>query len=48
MHNELYELAKRITHLNSSFMHSKELKSFLRKLLSFMNRHFVDEEEFML
>ncbi|EID3271228.1 hemerythrin domain-containing protein [Campylobacter upsaliensis] len=48
MHKELYELAKRITHLNSSFVLSKELKPFLRELLSFMNRHFVDEEEFML
>ncbi|EAL8903129.1 bacteriohemerythrin [Campylobacter upsaliensis] len=47
-HKELYELAKRITHLNSSFVLSKELKPFLRELLSFMNRHFVDEEEFML
>ena len=48
MYNDPYELAKRITHLNSSFVHSKELKPFLRELLSFMNRHFVDEEEFML
>lgn len=47
-HKELYELAKQITHLNSSFVHSKELKPFLRQLLLFMNRHFSDEEEFML